>query len=66
MHSVPYGAALVILTSIIPEAQRMILTRLQKSHHEITLVYTAAEKPPEIQGIRTIHFPRKKSMDGGG
>jgi uncharacterized protein (DUF58 family) len=66
MHSVPYGAALVILTSIVPESQRMILARLQKSHHEITLIYTGSGALPEIQGIRMIHSPRKNPMEGEG
>jgi len=57
---VPYGATLIILTSVT--TSELATTLIQLKHHErrITLFSLAQEPPPMIPGIQTIHQPFKE------
>jgi uncharacterized protein (DUF58 family) len=55
--SIPYGALMFIITSIITPELEETLVRLKRHERRITLI-SLAEKPPAIlPGIRCIHLP---------
>jgi hypothetical protein len=59
MHSIPYGASLVVVSSILPVSLQIMLSRLQKYHHKVTLIYTGAQAAPDLPGVRTYHVSEK-------
>lgn len=55
--NIPYGALLLIITSLITPELEETLLRLKRHERRLTLV-SLAEKPPSIlPGIRCIHLP---------
>lgn len=57
VHSIPYGASLVLMTSIIPTELVMAMMKLRKFHPNVTLISTYPSPPPEIPGVQTVHWP---------
>lgn len=55
--SLPYGAALVIVTALHSQAFFEALIRLKKYRSHTTVISLAETPPPEIPGIITIHLP---------
>jgi len=64
MHSIPYGASLVVVTSILPMSLQVMLSRLQKYHHKVTLIYTGAQAVADLPGVRSYHVPGTVSGQG--
>lgn len=57
---IPYGAMLLVLTSVIPPGLSETLLRLKRHERRITLISLAQEPPAVIPGIHTIHMPFKQ------
>ena len=57
MHAIPYGARLLIITSIITPELEETLLRLKKHERRVTLVSLAKTPPPALPGIHRIHLP---------
>lgn len=53
----PYGATLVVVTSILPPELVETLARLGRYARRITLLSFTQRKPPEIPGVQIIHHP---------
>jgi hypothetical protein len=56
-HSIPYGTALVIVTSILPLDLLAAILKLRKHQPNITLISTNAEPPADIPGVSVVHWP---------
>jgi hypothetical protein len=54
---VPYGASLVILTSIYSPSLAETIVRLKRHERQITLISMAEEKPTPIAGVNVLHLP---------
>lgn len=54
---VPYGATLVVLSAFTSDELIETLMKLNRHERQITLCSLAAEPPPAMPGIRTIHIP---------
>lgn len=61
MSEIPFGSTLVIVTALVPTSLQDTLVRLRRYRPNIALISLAAEAPPALPGIRTIHLP----FDGG-
>lgn len=57
MSQIPFGATLVIVTALVPESLQDTLICLRRYRSHITLISLAAEAPPELPGLLTIHLP---------
>ncbi len=55
----PYGATLMVLTSIITQTICEALWELKQHRRNITLLSLAQEPPPSIPGVRCFHLPFK-------
>lgn len=53
----PYGAALVVVSGLLPLELAETLLRLKKHGHPITLLSFARTPPPSIPGVQVIHLP---------
>ena len=56
---IPFGATLVIVTSVTTPELAETLVRLKQHERRITLISFAEDPPPEIPRVRTIHIPYK-------
>lgn len=57
MADIPFGSTLVIISALVTEPLEDTLIRLRRYRPYITLVSLAAEPPPDLPGIRTVHLP---------
>jgi uncharacterized protein (DUF58 family) len=57
MHSIPYGASLAVVTSIVPESLQVMLASLRKYHHQVTLIYTGESPVSDLPGIHVVCIP---------
>lgn len=57
MAQIPFGATLVIITTLLPETLQDTLIRLRRYRANITLISIAKNRPPDLPGIRIIHLP---------
>jgi uncharacterized protein (DUF58 family) len=55
--TIPYGALLLIITSLTTPELEETLLRLKKHERRITLVSIAEKPPSNLPGIRCIHLP---------
>jgi len=53
----PYGATLVILTSVTPPELLETLVHLKRHEHRMILISLAENPPPFIPGVQGIHLP---------
>jgi uncharacterized protein (DUF58 family) len=53
----PYGASLVIISSLLNPALVETLFRLKQRGWRITLLYTSKDRPQSIPGVRIVHLP---------
>ena len=57
----PYGASLVIITSLLNPALAETLLRLKQKGWRITLLSTSRDRPLAIPGVRIVHLPFKEA-----
>jgi len=62
LPQIPYGATLVILTSIVPPALCDTLIHLKRYRSYTTLISLEKTPPPQLPGIRTIHLPFQEDL----
>ena len=65
MPKVPYGATLVVITSVVTQELCEILLLLRRYRTHTTLLSLEATPPPDLPDIRTIHLPFQGSQRGG-
>jgi hypothetical protein len=54
---VPYGATLVIVTSLVTPDLVESLAQLKRYRSHTALISLESTPPPEIPGVRTFHLP---------
>jgi uncharacterized protein (DUF58 family) len=59
---VPYGATLLIVTSVTSNTLAEVLVSLKRHERKITLLSVSPKTPPHIPGIQTIHLPFSKTQ----
>lgn len=53
----PYGATLIVLTSVTPPELLETLVQLKRHEHRLILISLAENPPPFIPGVQVIHLP---------
>jgi hypothetical protein len=57
LSEIPFGATLILVTALLPDAFRDALLRLRSYRRNITLYWVGPARPLEIPGIRIVHLP---------
>jgi uncharacterized protein (DUF58 family) len=61
LSDIPFGATLVLVTALLPEAFQDTLIRLQRYRRQITLYKVGGELPPDLPGVQTVYLPYQES-----
>jgi uncharacterized protein (DUF58 family) len=60
--ALPWGATVLLIGTIAPEALRASLLRVRERGHPVTWLYMGDERPPEIPGVYLQHTPPQSAF----
>ena len=64
MTDIPFGATLIVVTTLLPVELQDTLIRLRRYRPNILLISLSEETPVQLPGIRTIHLPFDQKDEG--